>query len=351
MKTNKKTLVWTLVTIVVIIGGILAVKRAKNRENNLPPAKMYSIVVSTFDPAVDQVKLTLPYLAETQNDKDVKLTTKMAGRVEYIKPSGTTVKKGDVVARIDNTTVKGNINSVKAQIDAQKQALDNLRETHKRTLELLEVKGASIEQSQMEESKIAGLESKVESLKQKLNELENMLTYAVITSPVDGRVSKTMVNKGDVAMPGHPVASLSAENGFYLMVRVPDDLKISGVILNGNSYDAIPLNSTFHGLSEYKVYTNEEGMTTGNRVTVDVVVFDGKAVKLPFDAVLNRNGKSYVMLVDGDKAVPREVNIIQTGENGIAISDKDLAGQKIVIAKQDILLKLASGVSLKVKEG
>ncbi len=351
MKTNRKTLVWTVVIIVVVIGGILAVKRAKNRENNLPPAKMYSIVVSTFNPLVDQVRLTLPYLAETQNDKDVKLTTKIAGRVEYIKPSGTTVKKGDVIARIDNTSVKSNISSVRSQIDAQQQALDNLRETHERTLELLKVKGASIEQSQMEESKIAGLESKVESLKQKLNELENMLTYSIITSPVDGRISKTMSNKGDIAMPGHPIAGLSADNGFYLMVRVPDDLKISGIILNGNKYDAIPLNSTFHGLSEYKVYTNEENMTTGNRMTVDVVVFDGEAVKLPFDAVLNRDGKSYVMLVEGDKAVPREVNIIQTGENGIAISDKYLAGKKIVVAKQDILLKLASGVSLKVKEG
>ncbi len=351
MKKNRKTLVWTVVIIILIIGGIFIVKRTQNRESNLPPATMYSIVVSSFTPEVSRFRLTLPYLAETQNDKDVKLTTKIAGRVEYIRPSGSAVKRGEVIARIDNTTIKGNISSVKSQIDAQQTALDNLKETHKRTEELIAVKGASIEQSQMEESKIAGLESKVESLKQKLNELNNMLTYAIITSPVDGRVSKTMVNTGDVAMPGHPVASLSANNGFYLMVRVPGDLKISGVILNGKEYDAIPLNSTFHGLSEYKVYTNSEDMTTGNRVTVDVIVFDGKAVKLPFDAVLNRNGKSYVMIIDGDKAVPKEVNIIRTGENGIAISNEELAGKEIVIAKQDILLKLSSGVSLKVKEG
>jgi multidrug efflux pump subunit AcrA (membrane-fusion protein) len=351
MKNNRKTLIWTVVIILVIIAGILAVKRAKKREANLPPAKMYSIVVSTIKPALKQVRLTLPYLAETQNDKDVKLASKIAGRITSIKPSGTTVKKGEIIARIDDTSIRSNISSVRAQLKAQQTALENLQSTHERTLKLLEAKGASIEQSQMEESKIAGLVSKVESLKQKLNELNNMLTYAVITSPVNGRISKTMVNLGDMAMPGHPVAGISADNGFFLMVRVPDDLKITGVLLDGKEYDATPLNSTFHGLSEYKVYTDALNMTTGNRVTVDVIVYEGNAINLPFDAILNRNGKSYVLLVDGDKAALREVNIVQTGENGIVISNDEFAGQEIVVAKQDVLLKLSGGVSLKVKEG
>ena len=351
MKKNKKTLIWTVVTVVLIAGAILVVKNAQNRENKLSPAKTYSIVVSTIKPELGQTQLTLPYLAETQNDKDVKLSSKIAGRINFIRPSGSIIHKGEVIAKIDNTGIQSNISSVSSQLKAQEKALENLKETHKRTLELIEVKGASIEQSQMEESKIAGLESKVESLRQKRNELNNMLTYAIITSPVDGRISKTMVNQGDMAMPGHPVAALSAENGFYLMLRIPDDLSISGILLGGKSYEAIPLNSTFHGLSEYKVYTNKEKMTTGNRMTVDVIVFDGMAIKLPFDAVLNRNGKSYVLLVKGEKAVAQTVNIVQSGENGIVISNNEIAGKEIVIAKQDILLKLLSGISLKVKEG
>ncbi len=350
MKKNRKTLIWTVVIILVIIAGIFAIKRAKKREANLPPAKMYAIVISTIKPELKQVRLTLPYLAETKNDKDVKLASKIAGRITSIKPSGANVKKGDIIARIDDTSIRSNISSVRAQLKAQQTALENLQATHERTLKLLDAKGASIEQSQMEESKIAGLVSKVESLKQKLNELNNMLTYAVITSPVNGKISKTMVNLGDMAMPGHPVAGISADNGFFLMVRVPDNLKITGVLLDGKEYDAIPLNSTFHGLSEYKVYTDALNMTTGNRVTVDVIVYEGNAINLPFDAILNRNGKSYVLLVDGDKAAPLEVNIVQTGENGIVISNDELTGKEIVVAKQDVLLKLSSGVSLKVKE-
>ena len=351
MKKHKKTIIWTAVALVVLAALILRVKGLKNEEASLPPAKAYAVVVSTIRPELGQNRLTLPYLAEVQNDKDVKLASKIAGRLDYILPSGSAVRKGEIIARIDNTSIKSNISSVQAQLTAQQQVLKNLEATHKRTLELIEARGASIEQSQMEESKIAGVQSQIESLRQKLNDLQNMLTYAIITSPVDGRISKTMVNKGDMAMPGHPVAALSAKNGFYLMVRVPDHLKIKGVILDGKNYEAIPLNSTFHGLAEYKVYTDKQGMTTGNRMTVDVVVYDGKGIKLPFDAVLNRDGKSYVLMAEGDIAVPKPVNIVLSGEDGIIVSDDDLAGKQLVVAKQDILLKLISGVSIKIKEG
>ena len=350
MKKNKKTLYWSLTVVGLLIIGILIIKSAVNKEESLPVAKKYAVVVSTIQPKMEETQLTLPYLAITQNDKDVKLASKIPSRVNYIKSSGSKVKIGEVIARLDNTTIIGNLKSVEAQKKAMNKALSNLNATHKRTQELYEVKGASIEQLQMEESKIAELESKVETLNQKDNELKDMLTYAVIKSPVNGRISMTMVNKGDMAMPGHPVATLSAENGFFLLLRVPTDIKIYSVILNGKTYDAIPLNSTFNSLAQYKVYVDAENMTSGDRVEVDVVIYKGEAVKLPFDTILNRDGKSFVLIRENNIAVPKEIKIIQSGEDGAVVADNSLVGKELVVAKQDILLKLLSGNSLMVKE-
>jgi len=346
----KKKFIIGAVVLILIMAGIFAVKNAKDKESKTPVAKMYSIVVSAMKPELKNIQLTLPYIAEIQNDKDVKLSSKIAGRVNFILPSGTPVKRGDIIARLDNTEISGNTNSINAQIKAQEKILANLKTTHARTLELLAVKGASVEQSQMEESKIAGAEAQVESLKQKKNELNNTQSYATITSPVNGMVSKTMVNKGDIAMPGHPVASLSAKNGYYLLIRVPANLNISKVRLDNQQYDAIDLHSTFHGLKEYKSYVNNKKLTSGTREEVDVIVFENNAILLPFDAILNRNGKSYVLVVKEEKAELKQVEIIQTGENGIAVKNKDLVNSSIVVAKQDILLKLASGVSIIIKE-
>ncbi len=350
MKKYKKSIIWTIVILLIVIAGVLKIKYAKEKDAALPPVRQYAIVVSVIKPQEKIVQLTLPYLALTKNDKDVMLAPRISARVDWIKASGSRVTKGEVIAKLDSTSIKSGINSVKSQIMAQKTALKNLEASHKRTLELLNVEGASIEQSQAEESKIAGLKSQVESLKQKLNDLNNVLTYVIIKSPVAGRVSKTMVNKGDLAMPGHPVADISANNGFYLLLRVPTDLKIYGIIFKGKPYDAIPLHSTFNSLAEYKVYIDSAEMTTGNRVEITVIIYKGNAIELPFDAVLNRNGKSYVMVKIGNKAIPEEIQLVQSGQQGIVISNVDVVGKELVVAKPDILLRLLGGTSLKVKE-
>jgi multidrug efflux pump subunit AcrA (membrane-fusion protein) len=347
---KKNTIISIAAVVILVAAGIIIVKKARMRDAASPVAKSYSIVVSTIKPELKEVKLTLPYLAIVQNDEDVILASKLAARIESLKPSGTLVSKGEIIARLDNTSIESNIQSIKAQIASANTGLKNLVSTHKRTLELLAVKGASIEQSEMEESRISETESKVEALTQGLNDLNNNGTYANITAPASGMISKTMVNVGDMAMPGQPIAVISAKNGSYLKLSVPSDLKVYGVTMNNKSYRAIPLNSTFNSLAEYKVNVEDLALMTGERVEVDVEVFNGKAVKLPFDAILNRNGKNYVFIKDNEKAIATEINIIQSGEDGAVVSNNELAGKEVVVEKQDVLLKLLSGVSLKTKE-
>jgi multidrug efflux pump subunit AcrA (membrane-fusion protein) len=348
MKKNK--IITIVIIVLLVVGGAAAIIKAKKKDASAPIAKVYNVVVSTKNVKSGNVSLTLPYLAVAMNDKDVMLASKIPARVDYIKPSSSIVKKGEIIAKLDKTSISSNISSLKAQIKAANTGLSNLQKTHERTLELLKVDGASIEQSQMEESKISELTAKKESLDQKLNELYNMMSYAEIKSPVNGNISKTMVNVGDMAMPGHPIANLRADNGFYLLVRVPTNLKIGAVVIDNKSYQAIPLNSTFHGLFEYKVYADLQNMVSGDRIEVNVEIFNGNAILLPYDAVLNRNGKSFVLLKEGNHAKPMEVNIIETGEQGIAVRNQDLEGKEIIVEKQDILLKLLSGISLKAKE-
>ena len=348
-KSGKKTVITIIVVVVLIIAGGLAIKKAKKRDAAAPVAKTYDVVVSTQKVKIDSVQLTLPYLAIVQNDKDVMISSKIPARVEYVKPSGSKVKKGEVIVKLDNAGIQSNINSVQSQLDAVNVAIKNMTATHERTLELLKVDGASIEQSQKEESMLSELNSKKEALTQKLIELANMMSYANIKSPVSGVISKTMVNTGDMAMPGHPIANLKSNNGFYLLVRVPTTIEVQGVEINNKRFDAIPLNSTFNGLAEYKAYADIPNMTSGDRLEVNVELYNGRGILLPFDAIINRNGKNYVLVKKGNQAIAQEVNIVENGEQGVVISNYSLQKQEIVIAKQDILLKLLTGVSLKVK--
>jgi RND family efflux transporter MFP subunit len=347
---KKNTIIGIIVVIILIILGILVIKHAENRDNLAPKAKQYSIIVKTFIPSKENVTLTLPYLALIQSDNDVMISSRIAARIEYLKTSGTTVSKGEIIAKLDKTTIEANLESVKSQLNSANVALKNLQASHTRTLELLKIKGASIEQSEMEESKISETQAKVESLQQMLNDLNNSLTYAVIKATVSGVIAKTMLNVGDMAMPGQPIGIISAKSGTYLKISMPSNLKIYGVTFRGKSYKAIPLENTFNSLAEYKVIPNDVNLISGERVEVNVEVYNDNAIKLPFDAILNREGKSYVFIRDNDKAVPYEVQVLQAGEDGIVVNNSDIAGKEIVVEKQDVLLKLLSGVSIKVKE-
>lgn len=349
MNKYVKIAIGVVVVAGVAAAGIKKVKEAREHDASLPQAKIYPIVVSAITPKVQDVTLTLPYLAQVANDKDVVLASRIAARIQMIKPSGSRVKKGDIVVKLDTTTIQSALSSVKQQIQAASVALKNLQATHQRTLELLKVQGASIEESQKEATMIANTQAQLNALKQKELELKNNLSYATITAPVDGVIAKTYASKGALSAPAKPLMAISSKNGFFLLVRTPTDLQLQGVALDGKTYDATPLGSTLRGLAEYKVYTGAHNLISGDRVEVSVIVYKHKGILLPFDAVLNRDGKSYVLVVDGKKAVPQEVHIIQSGEQGVVVSEM-LEGKQIVVAKPDVLLKLTSGYALSIKE-
>ena len=346
---KKGFMIGIAVVLALLIAGIWVVKNTRGKEAVLPSAKVYPMTVSTMRPVFGDVSLTLPYLGVVQNDEDVVVASKISARIEFLKHSGANVSKGAVVVKLDNMSIESGIQSVKSQISSATIALKNFQATHKRTLDLIAVKGASIEQSEIEESKIADAESRIESLTQSLNDISNNSSYATITAPASGIISKTMLNIGDMAMPGQPISIISSQSGSYLKLSVPKELKVYGVVVNGKNCDAVPLNSTLNGLTEYKVVAGTIGLFTGERVEIEVEVYKGKGIKLPFDAVLNRNGKSYVFVKDGEKAIPKEIDIIQSGEDGVAVSGNELEGKELVVEKQDVLLKLLTGVTIKGK--
>lgn len=349
MKTGVKVIIVLVIAAIVAFAAVTAIKRAKERALKVPVATIYPIVVKSYTPKLSKVKLTLPAITIVQNDKNVALSPIIAARILSVKTSGQRVRKGEVVARLDITSIKSKIASLNQALDASYVALKNLKATHKRTSELLHVKGASIEQFDKEVTAISALDSKIASLKEQKAMLENDLTYAVIKSPVNGVISHVYFNEGAVGMPGHPILAISADSGFYLLLRVPGDVPVCGVVFRGKTYPAVPLSTTYNGLSEYKIYIPQKNLATGDRVQASVVVFDGQGVFLPFDTILNNNGKNYVLVIDKNHASVHEIKIVQDAQQGVVALNVPI-GKRIVDAKPDILLKLTSGFALKIQE-
>lgn len=350
MKKALKILIILLIVAAIVALAIRAIKHKKAAEAQIPPAKQYALVVKTMHPSDTNVTLTLPALAESTNEEDVTLAAKIAGRVLKIVKSGDRVRKGDLLVRLDTTQVDSQIRGVNDQIAAARIALRNLLQTHKRTQALYAVKGASIEQLQQEESKIAQLRAQIQGLVAKREALRNTLTYATITAPVGGVVSHTFASTGSVAMPGKPLVSVSAKRGFSLIVRLPRDIQAQAIRYRGKTYPLVALESSAHGLRAYKAYVDSDDLSSGDRVGVSVILFHGRGILLPFTAILDREGKSFVVAIEKGKATPLPIHPLLSGEEGILVSDRTLVGKRIALGQPDMLLRLLSGVTVKSEE-
>ena len=355
-----KKIIWIIIAVLLAGGGVIVLKKKKQAMVLVPPMKVYHQVVSATAPKTENIILTLPALAQVQSDLDVELSSKLSARITSMVKSGDTVSKGQIVVTLDHDellakkeAIKLQSLSLEADIAAGQIGLDNMLSTHKRTKELLDVRGASIEQYDSEKSKIAsmkaglqGLAGKKGILEQNNKELTNLLSYAVIVSPIDGVVSSTSANVGVIAMPGKSLLSIQANSGKYLLIRSADDIVPKNVIFEKQSYPLVVLNHTYKGLDEYRADVKTRS-NSGERLPVRLVIYQGKGTMIPQSALLQKEGQRFCFVPDGESSRPVPVKVVASGTEGVVV--EGLTAEKVITAKPDILLKLLAGVPVKIQ--
>jgi len=353
----KYIIVLVIIAVIVIVGKILINKKQEN-ESSISSAINYDMFVKTISPKIEKATLSLPYLAITKSDEDVKISSRYSARIKNIIKSATAVKKGDIIVSLDNQELKSqlislnlDINSLKSQIKAQEIALKSLEDSHKRTQKLMDVNGASKEQFDKEISNITLSKSAIKTLKYKIKQLEanrfsikNMLSYSTIKSPINGVATK-LANVGDMAIPGKPLISISTKSKSYLLLRLPDNTDAKALIYNNKRYKIDELNTTYNGLLEY-IANIDESLVGEQTVNIDLIIYENKGYKLPHDSILNRDGKNYVLQLKNNKAIAKEVKILANAQQGVVVDNLE-KDSEIVVAKQDILLKLLGGMTVK----
>jgi biotin carboxyl carrier protein len=352
-----KILIGILVIVAIVIGAVSLIKKRNTADEKEKTATIYPIKVKSFLPQESNITLTLPYLAEVKNDKDVVINSKFSGKLLFVKNLGDKVKKDEIVAKIDASDLEAKlkevdtkIKSLQDKINAENINLSNLLTTHKRTKELLDVKMASIEEYQSEESKIASLKAQIKADKNSIKSLLankksilNNLTYTEIKSPIDGIVSAKFANISDNIFPGKPILKIASKSGNYLFITLAEPKK--EVLYKNKVYKLTPLNLAVNGLLAYKVKVKDTNLVNGEKVNIDIIEFSGTGIKLPYDAILSIDNKNYIFNVNGES---KEVHIVAKGKDGVVI--KENISQEVIIAKPDILLRIKAGYPVKVGE-
>lgn len=268
-----KKLIWIVVTLVLIIGLLVGLKKAG------VIGKEEGIKVTAEKTQLRTITETVNASGKVYPEVEVKISPDVSGEIiELTVNEGDSVRKGQVLARIyadilnsqrDQVAAgvnqqKAQVNNSTAQLGAAKANLDQAETQYNRQKKLLEEKVISrLEFEQAEQAYkaakanyaagkegINSVEAGVQSVQAQLNRANKDISRTVITSPMDGVISLLAIKKGE------RVAGNSFNVGTEMM-RVADMRSIEvRVDVGENDIPKVKLGDT--ALVEVDAYTTRK---------------------------------------------------------------------------------------------
>ncbi|WP_288575966.1 efflux RND transporter periplasmic adaptor subunit [uncultured Prevotella sp.] len=186
----------------------------------------------------------------------------------------TVVKKGQIIAELDKTNLISELNTAKANLSSAQSSLNYESANYKRYATLFKKGLVSADEYESAKLNFEKAKDQVAQSREMVQKAQTNLSYAIITSPIDGVViSKSVEEEQTVA------ASYATPELF----TIAKDLKDMQVVANVDeadigdvkegervsfTVDAYP-NDTFEGVVKQ---VRQEATTTNNVVTYEVVI-------------------------------------------------------------------------------
>lgn len=310
-------------------------------------AKFASVKVSSVEPCVFNHYIQVQ--GTVDGDQNIAVSPQMAGIVTavYVK-EGTPVKKGDVMADLDDRVMKQSLQEVNTQLELATSIFKKQSALWNQKI------GSEVQYLQAKTNK--------ESLEQKVNTIKEQLKLAKVVSPIDGTVESVPLRVGQMASPGMPTSTIrvinmkvakitadvsetyatSIKNGDQALVSFPDLGKEYATKLNFTSRFIDPNDRTFK--VECKVSSNEFELRANMVAYLRIKDYSNdKAFCLPINYIqTNQNGKFVFVAVQSGKSWVANRRTIKTGKdyNGnIEVLDGLSAGDKIITAGYQSLIE------------
>lgn len=354
---------------------------------SLRPGASAEVTVNLGDPssvpvAVQAVKVgalplntQLNVVGTLTSGNNVNVTAQVPGTVLSVGPQvGDTVKAGDVVARIDDSTLRAQLaqaeaglaqaqnggSAAQANLQLAASTLDRLKAVYAQGgVSRQDVLNAQAQyDNALSASRTAG-GSSVQSAQAGIQALRLNIAKTVITSPIDGVVSARNVQPGEVASPAVPLLTIVQDDPSKIVATVPatqaslikagDEMQVSFDALPGKSYAArvTSVNPTsvatgdFYPL-EAKLEAPDAALRAG---MVATAVLDAKVPAstpvLPTSAVTRIGNQNYVYVIKSGHAVRTPVQLGLTGradgQDEVAVISGLSSGQQVAASSVNAL--------------
>ncbi len=281
MKIKKISSVWIIVSVIVAIAILAWLLSGKKKDT--------TINFTTEAVAPTNIENSVTATGTIEAVKTVTVGTQVSGIIKKLFVDyNSVVKKGQVIAELDKQNLQSQLNSAKAQLS---QAQANLlsaqsdlayqKANYQRNKTLYNkglISANDYEQARLSwqtaNATVAERRDAVAAAREEVSRAQTNLSYAVITSPIDGVVISKSVEEGQTVAASYSTPELFTIAKDLKDMRVianVDEADIGGVKVGQRvnfTVDAYP-NDTFEGAV---TQVRQEATTTNNVVTYEVVI-------------------------------------------------------------------------------
>jgi RND family efflux transporter MFP subunit len=149
------------------------------------------------------------------------LAAKVTARVEALPlREGQAVEKGQLVVRLDRRDIEAELAAARAVLDRAKATLAEAETEHTRVQGLFATGSATTRDRDRAEARLSQSRAAVSEASAGVEQAETRLAHTRVKAPFAGRLVERLVEVGELASPGTPLARVESEGGFQLWADV-----------------------------------------------------------------------------------------------------------------------------------
>jgi multidrug efflux system membrane fusion protein len=354
-----------VVALLVCVGGLwywFSHGVDKNAQKGPPPVAVRTEPVEKRD-----VPLEIREVGNVVAYETVTVRSRIDSQIMEIKfHDGDAVKQGDELFILDDRTLKSQAEQFQANLERDRAQLENARRQYDRLAKLAKQGFETKSGLDAARTTFESQRATVNATQAALDSVRVQLGYTRITAPIDGRTGTINVTTGNTVKANDTTVLVSINRISPIRVQTSlsqiyfDRLRQA---MNGGTVTAIAERDgakVAEGTVEYidnaidtstgtfairaRFENLDEKLWPGMFVTLTMRLGDEKdAIIVPEVAIQHGQQGDYVFVIDGDKAVKREVKIARLQGTSAVITDGVKEGEQVAV---DGLMALKDGASV-----
>lgn len=306
--------------------------------------------------AADTAGERLEFSGDVRPRYESQLGFRVGGKIVERKVDvGATVKRGDLLMRLDPQDLRLAESGARASLRAAETERDLARADYQRHVELRAQNFVSQAVLDTRQSALKAAQANVDAARASLRGQSNQSNYTSLAADADGVVTAIEAEVGQVVQPGTPVVRVARTVEKEVVIGIPEDkvgqLRAAGevtvrlwanegVAIPGKIREVSPVADPATRTYTVKVALPENAeVRLGMTATVELATgADGAGgLRLPLTALVQHKGGSSVWIVENGAVKLVPVQVVGQVRNDVLVTGQVAAGQNVVTAGVNLL--------------